>query len=83
MSVKCIFYVAEVTHVPLSEGRVGGKIKLNATAKGPYKKWSEWTPSGEFTMQTTNPAATAWFDEYLGKDVAITIDAPTEADLLE
>jgi hypothetical protein len=82
MGVKCVFYVAEVTKVPLSEGRKGGKIKLTATAKGPYKKWSEWTPTGEFTMSTTNPAATAWFEENLGADVAITIERATEADLL-
>lgn len=77
MAVKCMFYVAEVTE----QANGAGRVKMNAVAKGPYAKWSQWTPSGQFEITSLNPDATQWFREHLGKDVAITIDDPTEADL--
>lgn len=77
MGVRAIFYVAEATRLPNGVGRV----KLQAAAKGPYGHWSKWTPSGELTLNSTNEAAHAWFDERVGKDVALNIDDPTEADL--
>ena len=77
MSVRAIFYVAEVTLKPNDVG----SVKLNPVAKGPYGHWSKWTPSGELTLNSTNERATAWFQERIGRDVSITIDDPTEADL--
>lgn len=77
MSVRAIFYVKEVAKV------VGGagKVKLQATTKGDYAAWSKYTPYGDIEFASLNENATAWFDERLGKDVAITFDDPTEADL--
>lgn len=85
MSVRAIFYVEEMTIRPGDtyqddKGPVG-TVKLRAAAKGPYGKWARYTPHGDLTLGTLNPAAFAWFQERLGTDVAITFDDPTEADL--
>lgn len=77
MAVRCMFYVQEVTDTASGVGRV----KMNAVAKGPYAKWSQYTPSGLFEITSLNPDATAWFRDRIGKDVAIMIEDPTEADL--
>lgn len=37
-------------------------------------EWSKYTPSGEITLQVTAEGAQRWFEERLGKDVAITFD---------
>lgn len=77
MAVKCIFYVSGV------EKRANGVGVVNAqpVAKGPYKEWAQFTPSGTLQITSLNPAATDWFMERIGKDVAILIGDPTEADL--
>ncbi len=83
MSVKAIFYVEELVMKPDPQtpaARVG-TVKLRAVAKGPYGKWAKWTPYGEITLGTLNEKAFAWFEQRLGKDVALTFDDPTEADL--
>lgn len=38
------------------------------------EKWASATPSGEIRMTIGNPAAAAWFDEMLGRDIAITFE---------
>ena len=77
MGVRAIFFVSEVAKI------VGGagKVKLQAAAKGDYKQWSKWTPSGLIEFTCLNEQATAWFDERIGRDVAIGFDDPTEEDL--
>lgn len=77
MGVRAIFYVAEVAFKPNDVG----SVKLTAAAKGPYGHWSKWTPSGDLILNSTNESATMWFRERIGKDVALTIEDPTEADL--
>lgn len=78
MAVKCVFYISGV------EKRANGVGVLNAqpVAKGPYKEWAQFTPSGTLQITSLNPAATDWFLERIGKDVVLTIDDATEADLL-
>jgi hypothetical protein len=78
MSVKCVFYISGV------EKRANGVGVLNAqaTAKGPYKEWAQFTPSGTLQITSLNAAATDWFLERIGTDVVLTIDDATEADLL-
>jgi len=78
MAVKAIFYISGV------EKRANGIGVLNAqaTAKGPYKDWSQFTPTGTLQITSLNPAATDWFLERIGQDVVLTIDDVTEADLL-
>lgn len=78
MGVRAIFYVEEVAKTASGAGR----LKLRATAKGDYAKWSHYTPSGTVELVCLNAAATAWFEERIGKDVAISFADPTEADLM-
>jgi hypothetical protein len=79
MAVKCIFYVSGV------EKRANGVGVVNAqpVAKGPYKDWAQYTPSGTLQITSLNEAATDWFLARIGKDVSILIDDPTEDDLLQ
>ena len=78
MGVKAIFYVSGV------EKRANGVGVVNAqpVAKGPYKKWAQFTPSGSLQITSLNHEATDWFLERVGQDVALLISDPTEADLL-
>jgi hypothetical protein len=77
MGVRAIFYVEEVAKTASG----AGKMRLRAAAKGDYAKWSQYTPSGMIELTCLNSAATDWFGERIGKDVAIGFDDPTEADL--
>ena len=78
MAVKCVFYISGV------EKRANGVGVLNAqaTAKGPYKEWAQFTPSGVLQISSLNPQATDWFLERIGKDVTLVIEDATEADLI-
>lgn len=78
MGVKAIFYVAGV------EKRANdvGIVRCQAVAKGPYKEWAQFSPSGSLEITSLNPAATDWFLARVGKDVSLTIDDPTEADVI-
>lgn len=78
MGVKAMFYVQHVGH---NAGGIG-TVTLSAVAKGPYAEWSKYTPSGNVSITSLNEDATQWFYERLGKDVAITFNDPTDADLL-
>lgn len=78
MAVKCIFYIAGVE----KRANEVGIVRCQAVAKGPYKEWAKFSPSGSLEITSLNPAATDWFLERVGKDVAILISDPTEADLL-
>lgn len=78
MGVRAIFYVNKVT-----ENASGShEVIMNPVAKGPYGDYSRYTPSGEFKLTSVNDATLPFFREHLGKDVRITIDEPTEADLI-
>jgi hypothetical protein len=87
MTVRAIFYVDELSMRPGrdadDEGRPIGDVKLRAAAKGPYRRWAKWTPSGELTLGTVNADAFEWFRQRLGTDVAISFEDPTEADLTD
>ena len=78
MAVKCVFYISGV------EKRANGVGVVNAqpVAKGPYKDWAQYTPSGVLQITSLNHDATDWFLERIGKDVTILIDDATEADLI-
>lgn len=85
MSVRAICYVEELVIRPgdTSQDDTGpvGVVKLRPAAKGPYQNWARYTPHGSIELGTLNPAAFAWFQERLGRDVAVTFDDPTDADL--
>lgn len=76
-AVRAIFFVEEVT----DRASGAGIVKLRAAAKGPYGHWSKWTPAGTIEITSLNDAATDFYRERLGKDVAVTFTDPTEADL--
>jgi hypothetical protein len=72
MSVVARFYVATVSR---HAGGSNGEVIMRPVSRGPEnKKWASATPSGEFKMSISNPDALAFFDNALGKDVAITIE---------
>lgn len=78
MNVKAIFFIAEVTKTATG----AGVVKARPVAKGPYASYSQYTPAGMVELTSLNEAATAWFEERIGKDVSLTFGDPTEADLL-
>lgn len=83
MNVRAIFFVRSVEITGRDDdGNEVGTVNLTAAAKGPYKAWSRWTPSGSLTLATVNAAAFAHFREHVGRDVAVSITEPTAADLL-
>lgn len=76
MSVEARFYVHEVGQVHGG----AGKVVMLATTKGDYQSWSKYTPSGRIEFTCLNDAATDFFRERLGKDIAVTFtDPPPEA----
>ena len=78
MGVRATFYVAEVTRMASGSH----KVKMSAVAKGPYAEYSKYSPCGTFEITSVNDATLPFFEDHLGKDVRITIDTPTEADLI-
>jgi len=78
MGVIAIFYVAEVTQKPSG----AHTVKMSAVAKGPYKEYSQYSPSGTFEITSVNEATLPFFVDRIGKDVRIRIDDPTDADLI-
>lgn len=87
MKVTARFYVREVKRfaASVSQAHAGGwaepapRIEVVMSpvsgAKGKANEtWASATPSGEVKLTVGNPAAAAWFDSMLGKDVAITFE---------
>jgi hypothetical protein len=78
MSVVARFYVSEVTR------RAAGNtwaVGLQAVSRGEHNKsWAHYTPAGSMTLNIhPESAAGQWFNDRLGKEVAITIDeAPAD-----
>lgn len=84
MAVTARFYVAEITRrasaamtnyaepVPLGE-----VVMRPAYKNGANKEWASATPSGEFKMTLRGEALT-FFEDHLGKDLHITIEAAPE-----
>lgn len=81
MQVRAIFYVRSCEITGTDDGRPIGTVNLTAAARGPYKHWAKWTPSGTLSIGTVNADAFAAFVERVGRDVALTITDPTPADL--
>lgn len=79
--VTARFYIREITRFANGTGWadpapiITVKLSPVSGAKSEANKaWASATPSGEISMTIGNPAAAAWFDERLGRDVAITFD---------
>ena len=81
MAVVARFYVAQITKVAgggYAPPAPRGTVTLRAVARGEENKaWASATPSGTVEMTIINSPAFVWFEERVGKDVAITFeDAP-------
>lgn len=76
------FYVTSVTRLAYNPAHA--KIELKPAYRGEENKaWSEATPSGEITLQISNPSAVEWFSSRLGGgDIAVTFDDAPHAELV-
>ena len=89
MAVSARFFVSRLTKLAASVQPAGYatpvpwcEVELYPAVRGPENKaWASATPSGVIKMTIGNPAAAKFFEDHLGKDVAITFDevlAPVE-----
>ena len=92
MSVKAMFYVSEikktpsdfvaVTLLPVTRSKpkpTSEELAENSGYIGMNTDWSKYTPSGKLEMNvSTVTKAAQWFEDRLGKDVAINFEDPTE-----
>lgn len=83
MAVKARFWVQKVTKQAASGGGVTRIVELapviRATGQPGYDpeanvNWSKYTPSGSIALTVTAEAGGQWFEDRLGKDVAITFE---------
>lgn len=85
MAVQARFYVAAVTKRPV--GRMGGyadpkpvgDVTLHPAGGKGNEAWASATPAGEIKM-TIRTEALGWFEDRLGRDVAITFDDVPQED---
>jgi hypothetical protein len=72
--VQARFYVHNVSHTAVPNGKNNGPVELYPTTRGRENKtWAQATPSGNIKL-TINGNALEWFMDRLGKDVAITFE---------
>lgn len=77
MAVKARFWIREITKF----GNAGNnKVVLSPVTRNTEDnvQWSKYTPSGEITLFITTEGAQQWFEDRIGKDVAITFEDPAE-----
>lgn len=81
MSVIARFYVAKVEKHAYTPGMTPQRaVTLQAATRGEENKsWAQATPSGQITMHINNGAAGQWFEEMLGRDVAVSFSTAEEA----
>ena len=81
MSVRAQFWVQKVTKQAASGGEIVRVVELapvvRSTGQPGYNPegntdWSKYTPSGRIELTITADGAGEWFEERIGKDVAIT-----------
>lgn len=81
MAVKARFWVQKVTKQAASGGAVTRIVELAPVIRASQLPgaegnvdWSKYTPSGSITLTVSKDGAGQWFEDQLGKDVAITFD---------
>ena len=86
MSVRAQFWVQKVAKQAASGGALTRTVELapviRSTGQPGYNPegnsdWSRYTPSGRIELTITADAAGEWFEERIGKDVAITFADPS------
>jgi hypothetical protein len=83
MAVLAKFYVAEIKQFATAavEGYAApkplGQVTMRAITRGgdDNKQWASATPAATLEM-TVNGEGFTWFQERLGKDIALTFDDP-------
>jgi hypothetical protein len=72
VAVQARFYVSNIEKTPTEYTTVR---LLPVTRDKSNAGWSKYTPSGELWMNVHNSTGAAqWFEERLGKDIAITFE---------
>lgn len=78
MAVQARFYVAEITQQAYggyAPPAPAGKVVLQPSTKGEEnKEWASATPSGRIEMTIRSGPAFEFFQERIGKDIAITFN---------
>ena len=79
MTIKARFWVKSVLKQAISAGQVNRVVTLAPVIRstgqpgdGQNVDWSKYTPSGQIEMTVTQDSAAQWFEDRIGKDVAIT-----------
>lgn len=73
--VQARFWVQSVTKRAVSGGEINREVILAPVIRSGEDgnvDWSKYTPSGEIRLTVSADAAGTWFEDRLGKDVAIT-----------
>lgn len=80
MAVAARFWVQKVNKSLANGSEIHREVILQPVIRPTDDNvaWSKYTPSGEIRLVVTAAGAGEWFEERLGKDVAITFDDPAE-----
>lgn len=85
MSVKARFWVQGVDKRAVGNSEINRIVTLAPVIRAAQlaggddnKSWSKYTPSGEIKLTVTAIGAGQWFEDRIGKDVAITFDDVTD-----
>lgn len=81
MAVAARFWVQKITKSRVAQDGTNREVVL-APVVSPTQgndNWSRYTPSGEIRLVVTTDEAGQWFEDRLGKNLAITFeDTPAE-----
>lgn len=82
MAVKARFWVQSIKKTTVAGGSFAREVFLQPVVRSSGMPgaegnvdWSKYTPSGEMRLVVTADGAGQWFEDQLGKDVAIIFDA--------
>lgn len=89
MSVRAQFWVQKVTKQAAAGGDITRHVELapvlRSVGQPGYNPegnvdWSKYTPSGSIALTVSKEGAGQWFEDRIGKDVAITFDDVVDPD---
>lgn len=78
MAVQARFWVKSVEKQAAAGGGLLRNVVLQPVTRSTDDNvdWSQYTPVGEIKLMITKDGAGEWFEDRIGKDVAITFDDP-------
>lgn len=80
MAVQARFWVQKVTKQAAAGDGIIREVILQPKIRpdgNDNVDWSKYTPSGDMRLMITQQPAGEWFEDRIGKDVAITFDDPS------